>query len=237
MAGVGEGETEVPGKGLGEREGGEQEVGGGEEGAEDILGGHHLRAGVGLVAAGGEDVVLGGVGEAVEEEVDGEKEEAPGAVCRLRRPLAGRGGGGGFPRVVEGEDGDAGGDEGHDGVFVQRVALAEDGQVQEHDGQELARFREDEGDVVDVREAGVAEGRGEGGGDGDEDQGAEDGARWEDGAGGGGAGGGAQEVDVACQGGEGGLHRVEEDGVAEAFGGGGRAVSCGCYAFLEESPR
>lgn len=55
--------------------------------------------------------------------------------------------------------------------------------MQEHDGEQLARFREDEGDVVDVGEAGVAEGRGEGGGDGDEDQRAEDRAGWEDGAG------------------------------------------------------
>lgn len=44
------------------------------------------------------------------------------------------------------------------------------------------------------------------------------------------------EVDVACEGGEGGLHRVEEDGVGEAFWGGGRAVWCCCNAFLEESP-
>ena len=50
-----------------EERGGE-EVEGGEERAEKVLCDHHLRAGVGAV--GGEDVVLGAVGEAVEEEVD-----------------------------------------------------------------------------------------------------------------------------------------------------------------------
>lgn len=71
MAGVREGEAEGAGKGMGERKRGDEEIDGCEEGAEDVLGGHHLRAGVGFVARGGEDVVLGGVGEAVEEEVDG----------------------------------------------------------------------------------------------------------------------------------------------------------------------
>ncbi len=41
------------------------------------MGGHHLRAGVWADGGVGEDVVLGAVCEAVEEEVDGEEEEAP----------------------------------------------------------------------------------------------------------------------------------------------------------------
>lgn len=57
----------VEGRGCGE-EGGEEEVGGCEEGGEYVLRDHHLGAGVG--AMGGEDVVLGAVCEAVEEEVD-----------------------------------------------------------------------------------------------------------------------------------------------------------------------
>lgn len=232
VAAVREGKAKGVGDGLRYRERREQEIGCCKQSAENILSGHHLGAGVRFVPRGGEDVVLGGVSEAVEEEVDGEQEEAP-AVCRLCRAFRG----GGFARVVQGEEGDAGGDEGHDGIFVERVAFAEDGEVQEHDGQELARLREDEGDVVDVGEAGVAEGRGEGGGDGDEDQGAEDRAGGEDEAGGGGARRGAEEVDVACQGGESGLHRVEENGVREALRGRGWPVGRGCYAFLEESPR
>ena len=57
----------VEGRGCGE-EGGEEEVGGCEEGGEDVLRDHHLGSRVGAVGA--EDVVLGAVCEAVEEEVD-----------------------------------------------------------------------------------------------------------------------------------------------------------------------
>ncbi len=78
------------------------------------------------------------------------------------------------------EDGDAGGDKEDDEIFVEGVRFAEDGEVEEHDGEEFAGFGEDEGDVVDVGEAGVAEGGGEGGGDGDEDEGEEYGFRGKD---------------------------------------------------------
>ena len=44
------------------------------------------------------------------------------------------------------------------------------------------------------------------------------------------------EVDVTDQGGESGLDCVQEDGVGEALGGGGRAVGGCCYAFLEDAP-
>lgn len=57
-------------------EGGEQEVEGCEGGGEKVLGDHHLGAGIGTV--GSEDVVLGAIREAVEEEIDAEEEEAPG---------------------------------------------------------------------------------------------------------------------------------------------------------------
>ena len=40
--------------------------------------------------------------------------------------------------MVEGEDGDAGGDECDDGVLVEGIASAEDGEVEEHYWEELA---------------------------------------------------------------------------------------------------
>jgi hypothetical protein len=70
--------------------------------------------------------------------------------------------------------------------------------VQEHDGQELAGLGEDEGDVVYVRERGVAEGRREGGGEGYEEEGGDDGAGGEDGRRGLAGRGAEEEVDVAC---------------------------------------
>ena len=59
------------------------------------------------------------------------------------------------------KDRHAGRDERDDGVFVQRIPLAEDGDVEGHHGQELAGLGEDEGDVIDMFEGGVSERRGE----------------------------------------------------------------------------
>ena len=97
--------------------------------------------------------------------------------------------------MVEGKDCDSGGDKRYYEVFVERVGFPEDGEVEEHDGEEFAGFGEDEGYVVDVGEGGVAKGGGEGGGYGDEEERREDGAGREDG--GSGVGGGEVEVDVA----------------------------------------
>lgn len=137
---------------------------------------------------------------------------------------------------MESEDGDAGGDEEHDDVFVERVSFAKDGQMKEHDGEELAGFSEDVGDVVDVGEGGVAEGRGKGGSDSDEDKGEED-------AGGGKDGGctrrgavGSKEVEVAGDGGEARLDGVEEDGILELGRGRSRPVRGGEYTFLKDGP-
>ena len=58
---------------------------------------------------------------------------------------------------MEGEDGDTGGNKRNYEVLVERVAFAKNGQMQEHDGQKLAGFGEDEGDIVDVSEGGIAE--------------------------------------------------------------------------------
>lgn len=139
--------------------------------------------------------------------------------------------------MVEREDGDPGRDERNDEIFVERVVFAENGQVQEHDWQELARFGQDEGDVVDVREGGVTERGGQRGGDGYQDQGKEDGAGGKDGGSTAASRGGGEEVYVAGQGGKGGLDRVEEDGVGELFRRGWGSV-WGCrYAFLEQGPR
>jgi len=65
---------------------------------------------------------------------------------------------------VQGEDCDAGGDSEDDEVFVEGEGAAEEGYVEEHYGEQLAGFGENEGYIVDVGEGGVAEGGGEGGG-------------------------------------------------------------------------
>lgn len=59
---------------------------------------------------------------------------------------------------MEGECRNADGYEKNDAVLVEGIAFAEDGEMEEHYWEELARFREDEGEVVDVSETGVAEG-------------------------------------------------------------------------------
>ena len=62
--------------------------------------------------------------------------------------------------MVQGEYRDAGGNKEDNEVFVEGVAFAEDGQVEKHNGEELAGFGENEGDIVNMRKAGVAEGGG-----------------------------------------------------------------------------
>lgn len=139
--------------------------------------------------------------------------------------------------MVESEDGDAGGDEENDKVFVERVAFAENGQMEEHDGEELAGFGEDVGDVVDMGEGGVAEGRGKGGGDGDEKEGEDDAGGGEDGGCAGRGAVGNKQVEVAGEGGEARLDGVEEDGVLEFGRGGSGSVGGGEYTFLKDGPR
>lgn len=115
--------------------------------------------------------------------------------------------------------------------------------MEEHDGEEFAGFGEDEGEVVDVGEGGVAERGGEGLGDCDDEEGEEGGAGGEDGCGGGGGGGGGEEVEAAGDEGEEGLYGIEKDGKGEAFAGGG-GVEGGGFGFedrggdalLEETP-
>lgn len=108
--------------------------------------------------------------------------------------------------MVKGEYCDSAGYERYDEVLVERVGFAENGKVEEHDGEEFAGFGEDEGYVVDVGEGGVSKGGGEGRGYGDEEERREDGAGREDGRGG--FRTGEVKVDVTDQRGESGLDCV-----------------------------
>ncbi len=107
-------------------------------------------------------MVLSAIGETVEEEIDCQECEAPKRVFLGRRRFLFRRG------VVEGEDGNAGSNEEYYEVFVERVAFAEDGEVEEHHGEEFARLGKDVGYIVDMGERCVAEGRGQRGSDGDQ---------------------------------------------------------------------
>ena len=191
--------------------GAQDEVAARDGGREQVVGRHHLGARVGL--EGLEDVVLGAVGQAVEQQVDGQEQHAPGGLARVggRRGglvllLAAR---------VEGEDGDAAGDGGDDEVLVQGVALAEEGDVQEHDGQQLAALGEDVGDVVDVVEGGVAEGGGQGVCEGDEEQRGQDAAVGDHGRHGLALGRHGDAEELAAGRGEEGLDGQQEDGELE----------------------
>lgn len=154
----------------------EQQVGAGQGGAHHVVGAHHLRAAVGPEL--GDDVVLGAVGEPVEEQVDAEQQHAPGRLPAVRR---------GGPALVllaprvQREDGDAGRHGRDDEVLLQRVPPPEERDVEEHDGQQLARLGEREGDVVDVRERGHAEGRGQRLREGNQEQRREHAVRGDDG--------------------------------------------------------
>lgn len=177
-------------------------------------------------------MVLGAVGEAVKEQVDGEQEEAPGGVGVVGHGLAVLL----LAARVQGEDGDAGSDGGDDEVLVEGVPLAEDGDVEEHDGEELAALGEEEGDVVDVGEGGVAKGAGEAAGDGDEGERREDAGRGDDGGRGLAARGRGEKVDASDGGSEEGLDGVEEDGEVPDLGGVFGAVGRGGELLLEVGP-
>lgn len=138
----------------------EDEIGQRQTGREGVQRGHHLRPTHDATGSAREDVILDGVCEAVEKEIDAQQEHAPHDIL-LGIAAAGLARGLGGSRV-QGEDGNAGSDKGHDSVLVDWIFPAEEGHVQEHDGEEFAGFGEDVGDVVNVAETGVAEGRGEG---------------------------------------------------------------------------
>lgn len=66
-------------------------------------------------------------------------------------------------------------------IFIQRVTLPEDRQMQEHNRQELAGLCQNEGQIVDMRQTGISEGRSQRRGDADEKQRKEDFTRRKDG--------------------------------------------------------
>lgn len=111
-------------------------------------------------------MVLRRVGEAVQQEVDEQQEQPVQGAPTVDRggPLLGR------ARVVESEGRDAQGDQQDDSVFVQRVALPEEGDVEEHHRQQFTGLGQYEGQIVDVAETGVAERRRQRRGDADDDQ-------------------------------------------------------------------
>lgn len=79
-------------------------------------------------------MVLSGVGQAIQEKVYGQQEDAPSGGSRLTL-------GSDFLTsswVVQTESCDAESDHQDNTILVQWVSLAEDGQVQDHDREELA---------------------------------------------------------------------------------------------------
>lgn len=121
-------------------------------------------------------MVLGAVGQAVEQEIDAEEQQSPSGtrLFRTQRLLV-------LLSRVQREDGNASCHRRNDEVLVEGISLAEDGDVEEHDREEFAALCEEEGDVVDVREAGVSERTGEATRDRDEGKGPENTARGDDG--------------------------------------------------------
>lgn len=61
--------------------------------------------------------------------------------------------------MVQREDCNTSGNKSYHEVFVQRKTFAEDCEMQEHYGKKLARFGEDESDIVDVGERCIAKRR------------------------------------------------------------------------------
>lgn len=155
--------------------GAEDQVGSSDGSTHEVVRAHHL--GPAVRSEGGEDVVLDTVRQAIEEQVDAQEEHSPGDVALV----FGRGVLLALLSGVQREDGDAGGHGGDNKVLVQRISLAEERNVQEHDGEQLARLGEEESDVVDMRQTGISKGRGEGLRESHEDERREDLLRREDG--------------------------------------------------------
>lgn len=79
-------------------------------------------------------MVLSGVGQAIQEKIDGQQEDAPSRGSRLilRSNFLTS------SWVVQTESCDTESDHQDNTILVQWVSLAEDGQVQDHDREELA---------------------------------------------------------------------------------------------------
>lgn len=122
-------------------------------------------------------------------------------------------------------------------VFVQRVLLAEESDVQEHDGEKLAGLGQDESYVVNVGEGGVSEWGGEGGSKSDEAEGEEDTSARDEGWKRFALRSCRPKVEEACEGSEGGLDGVQDNREFEKFWGLGVTVWSGGEAFLKKRPR
>lgn len=188
-------------------------------------------------------MVLSGIGQAVQEKVNGQQENTPHGRARALLSscsylLASAG-------VVECECRNTQCNHQHNTVLVQGVSLAEDGEVQDHNGEELAGLGKNECQVVDMGKTGVTEGRGEGRGDADKDQREEYTASGKD-------RGNAlafrcreEEVCEACNGGERGLDRIQDQREGKSLRRRLRFSSTGSAhwitsrrdAFLENAPR
>lgn len=187
-------------------------------GAHQVVGAHHLGPSIRL--EGAEDVVLGTIREAIEQQVHAQQQQSvhaiPGLAALLATRLAG----------VQREHRHARRHGGHNQILVQRIPALEDGDVQQHDGEQLAALGEQEGDVVDVGEGRVAEGGCERACERDEQQRRQDPARGYNRRDGLPARRAEVQVQRAGRRGEQRLDRVKEHRVLEDLGGPGRAVWC-----------
>lgn len=192
--------------------------------AHHVVGAHHLRAAIRLEL--GHNPVLRAVGEPVKEQVDAEQQHAPrrlsafrGAAVRRRLLLLAR---------MQREDGHAHRHGQHHQVFVEGVLLAEQRDVQKHNGQELAALGERVRNVVDVRQRCVANGRRQRLAYRDEQEREDDAPRGDDGRDGLAGWRRCVEVQGAGNGGEEGLDDLKEDGELPFLGRavGGVRVRC-----------
>ena len=120
-------------------------------------------------------MVLRSIRKAIEKKIDGEKEKAKeGRVARATSSLLRCG------RMVEGKRGYSDCDEKDHSVLGQGIALAKDGEMEEHNRKQLTRFRQHERQVVNMRETGVSEWRSKRRRYADHDQGEQNALRRED---------------------------------------------------------
>ncbi|KFY20737.1 hypothetical protein V493_07628, partial [Pseudogymnoascus sp. VKM F-4281 (FW-2241)] len=106
-----------------------------------------------------EYVILRRIRQSIKQQIHPQHQQSPRPVALLPTPratvlfrsvlLSARG--------VKGEYRDASRDGQDNEVFMPRVPAPEQRDVQEHHREQLARFRKDEGDVIDMRQARVAE--------------------------------------------------------------------------------
>lgn len=197
-----------------------------ENGRKQVIRRHHLGARIRLERL--EDVVLRAIGQTIKQQVNTQQEHAPGRLAAMRRKLL-------FSSArVQRKYRDTAGNSSNDKVLVERIALAEDGDMQEHDGEQFAALCKNKGDIVDMRKRGIPKRSGEGIRKGDEKEGREDLAVGNHGGDGLSAGRGKVCKEQSAGAGKEGLNGEEEDGELEALAR-GAVGGCG-QLFLEKSP-